>query len=113
ERVFKEKMPHYVERFFERLLTKHYSLQPVRIEMPDLEVDIALLRNKKLHLVAEVKWKEKIKERDIKKVEEKFEALNAKRKLLIVPDKEILPRAPENAEVLDWRSVIKLCKVPP
>ena len=58
ERVFREKMPRYVERLFERLLTKHYSLQPVRIEMPDLEVDIALLRNKKLHLVAEVKWKE-------------------------------------------------------
>ncbi len=110
ERVFREKMPHYVERFFERLLTKHYSLQPVRIEMPDLEVDIALLRNKKLHLVAKVKWKEKVKERNIRKVEEKFEGLNAKKKLLIVPDKEILPRAPENVEVLDCRDIVKLSK---
>ncbi|USS40921.1 ATP-binding protein [Thermococcus aggregans] len=113
ERILRERMPHYVERFFERLLAKHYSLQPVRIEMPDLEVDVALLRNKKLYLVAEVKWKGRIKERDIRKAEEKFEDLNAKKKLLIVPDKKVLPRAPENAEVLDCRDVTKLCKAQP
>ncbi|ACS89326.1 MULTISPECIES: ATPase [Thermococcus] len=113
ERILRERMPHYVERFFERLLAKQYSLQPVRIEMPDLEVDIALLRNKKLYLVAEAKWKEKIKEKDIRKVEEKFEGLNAKKKLLIVPDKKVLPRAPENAEVLDCRDVTKPCKAQP
>ncbi|AEH23969.1 Archaeal ATPase [Pyrococcus yayanosii CH1] len=110
ERIFREKMPHYVERFFERLLVKHYSLQPIRIEMPDLEVDVALLKNRKLHLVAEVKWKEKIKEKDIRKVEEKFEEINAKKKLLIVPDRNDLPRAPENAEILDWRDAVELSR---
>ena len=52
----------------------------------------------------------KVKERDIRKVEEKFEDLNAKMKLLIVPDKELLPRVPENVEVLDCRDVIRLDK---
>ncbi|NJE42044.1 ATP-binding protein [Thermococcus sp. GR6] len=108
ERLFRERLPKYVEQFFERLLSKHHALQPVRVEKPKLELDVALLRNKKLHLVAEVKWKEKIREKDIRKAENKFEEAGGKINLLIVPDKEALPREPENAKVFDWRDALAL-----
>lgn len=108
ERLFQERLPKYVESFFERLLSKHYALQPVRIEKPNLELDVALLRNKKLYLVAEVKWREKIREKDIRKAENKFDEAGGRINLLIVPDKESLPREPENAKVFDWRDALAL-----
>ena len=106
--LLREKLPHYVEVFFERLLSHHYGLQPVRVERPDLELDVALVEHKHLHLVAEVKWRDKIRERDIRKVEDKFEKAGANLNLLIVPDKGLLPRKPENAKVFDWRDALSL-----
>ena len=107
-KLLREKLPHYVEVFFERLLSHHYGLQPVRVEKPELKLDVALVEHKKLQLVAEVKWRNKIRDRDIRRAEDKFERTGAKRNLLIVPDKGLLPRKPENAEVFDWRDVLSL-----
>ncbi|MFA4647374.1 hypothetical protein P8X24_09020 [Pyrococcus kukulkanii] len=73
----------------------------MRIEMPDLEIGIALVKNK---------WKEKVKEKDVRKAEEKFKSISAKKKLLIVPNKGVLPRVPENVEVLDCRDALKLAR---
>lgn len=57
------KLPRHVEAFVEGLLAKSLGLRPVRIEMPDLELDIALQGFKKLEVVGEVKWKERVKRR--------------------------------------------------
>ncbi|ASJ16824.1 ATPase [Thermococcus chitonophagus] len=106
KRLLEERMPQYVEVFFERLLAREYSLQPVRIEKPELEIDVSLVRNRKLYLVAEVKWKEKIRERDIRKAEDKLEKIEAKKKVLIVPDRRALPRMPEGLDVIDWKTAL-------
>ncbi|WP_240924268.1 ATP-binding protein [Thermococcus sp. 21S7] len=107
-RLLEETLPRYVEVFFERLLAQHYGLQPVRIEKPELELDVALVKNRRFYLVAEVKWKEKLREWDIRKAENKFESAGAEVNLLIVPDKSVLPREPENARVFDWMDALAL-----
>ena len=59
--LLKEKMPKYMEWFFEELLARHFKLQPIKIAKPELEIDIALREYKKIELFgAEIKPKEKI-----------------------------------------------------
>ncbi len=106
--LLEERLPRYMEGFFETLLAREHGLQPVRIELPELEVDVALRRHKKLHLAAEIKWKEKITKKDIKNAEDKLSRLNAPKKLLIVPDKSKIPQEPEGVHVVDWRDFLKL-----
>lgn len=90
KRVIIELSPHLIEVFFERLLSEAFGLKPVKILEP--EVDIALVRFKKLHLVAEVKWTTELTRGELRRVEEKLSRLPAKRRILIIPDKAILPR---------------------
>ncbi len=111
EELLRERLPHYVEVFFERLLSQHYGLQPVRVERPELELDVALVEHKRLRLVAEVKWKNKIKKQDIRKAEDKFDKAGAETNLLIVPDKGLLPEKPGNAVAFDWRDALALAGV--
>jgi len=103
-----EKMPFYMETFFERFLARVHGLQPVKIALPDLEVDIALRKHKRLTLVGEVKWKSRLTKRELGAVESKLTGIDAERRVLIVPEKSILPRDPEGVEVLDWRDFVEI-----
>ena len=105
-----EKMPLYMETFFERFLARLYGLQPVKIALPELEVDIALRKHKRLALVGEVKWKTRLTKKELRSVEDKLTSLDAERRLLIVPGGSTLPREPEDIEVLDWRNFVELSK---
>ncbi len=106
-----EKMPLYMETFFERFLARQYGLQPVKIALPELEVDIALRKHKHLNLVGEVKWKTRLTKKELKSVEDKLTGLDAERRFLIVPDRSLLPREPEDINVLDWRNFVELSGV--
>ena len=53
--VVDEKLSGHVEDFFSNLFSKLYGLKQVKVENP--EIDISLVKFKKLSLVAEVKWK--------------------------------------------------------
>ena len=70
ERAVKERMPTLIERFAERLLAEAYGLKPVKIVEP--KIDIALTKFRKVALVAEVKWANKIRREDVRKAEEKL-----------------------------------------
>jgi len=105
--LFAERIPKYMEWFFEDLLVKIFGLQPVKIAKPELEVDIALREHRKIKVVAEVKWKKDIDNRDVRSVEEKLSKFDAKR-ILIVPSKDFLNRLPEGAEVWDWQDFLKI-----
>ncbi len=73
-----------MERFFSEL----WGLKPVKILEP--EVDIALMEYKKLKIIGEVKWKNKLTRREIREIEEKLDKLDAERKILVVPEENIL-----------------------
>ncbi|ASJ12054.1 ATPase [Thermococcus thioreducens] len=106
----RERMPSYMEVFFERFLARLHALQPVKIALPELEVDIALRRHKRLALVGEVKWKGKLTRREIRKVEDKLAGLDAERRFLIVPERSVLSTEPEEVDVLDWRDFVELSR---
>lgn len=105
--LFIERFPRYMEWFLEDLLAKHFGLQPVKIAKPELEVDVALREHRRVKVVAEVKWKRDVGEKEIRNVEEKLLKFDARR-FLIVPDKENLKRFPENVEVWDWTDLLKI-----
>ncbi len=105
-----EKMPFYMEVFFERFFARLYGLQPVKIALPELEVDIALRRHKQLVFVGEVKWKTKVAKKELRSVEDKLTSLDAEYRFLIVPDRSAIPEEPEDVEIFDWRDFVELSK---
>ncbi|MGC9166012.1 MAG: ATP-binding protein, partial [Thermoprotei archaeon] len=69
-------------------------------------IDIALVDFKKLKAVIEVKWRKNITNDIIEETEQKLEKYNCK-KILIVPNKEELPRQPKKLEVWDTKKILK------
>ncbi len=108
-RAIDEKIPRHVESFIESLLAKIYGLRPVRIEKPELEIDIALEGFKKLELVGEVKWKNRVKREEVRRIEEKLGRFACK-KVLVVPSMETLETEPRGVEVLTSEDLLKLAE---
>ena len=109
-KVVDEKVPIHVQRFLKNLLVKALGLQHNIIEEKGLEVDIALLRFKRLEVVAEVKWRRFIPKSEIRKVEEKLNRFKCK-KILLVPNGSALEREPEeDIEVWDVNRVLSLAR---
>jgi len=108
ESVVNKKLPFHVEQFFRNLLSKMYGMKKVMIEEP--EIDIALCEFKKIKLVAEVKWKGNVSRNEIKRIEEKFEKFKNCRKILIVPETDVLEKEPGEIEIWDVKRVLKEIK---
>ncbi|WP_456453680.1 AAA family ATPase [Thermococcus sp.] len=103
------KLPKHVEDFIADLLAKAYGLRRVSVELPGLELDVALQGFKRLELVGEVKWKERVKREGVRKIEEKLSRFDC-RKVLVVPDKDVLEREPEGIEVLTSDDLVKIAE---
>ncbi|AMM53788.1 ATPase [Pyrococcus kukulkanii] len=108
-KVIEMKLPLHVQYFVENLLSKVYGLRKTKIEEPKLEVDIALLRFSRLEIVGEVKWKSRVKEEEIRKIEEKLQKFKC-RKVLFVPSLDVLEREPKNVEVLTPEDLVRLAR---
>ena len=104
KKVIDEKVPFHVESFFENLIAKKRGMKKVIVEEP--QIDIALMNFKKLSLVAEVKWRDKITKRDIHTIEEKLNKFDCER-LLIVPDKKIVGEI-KGIKVVDIDDLLKI-----
>ncbi len=94
KRVWRERRGIYFERFAERFFSELYGLKPVKILRP--EVDIALTRFKRLVLIGEVKWRARIPQREVRRIEEKLHNVekrfgDVERKVLVVPDASAVP----------------------
>ena len=99
--IINEKIPLHVEDFFRGLFSKIFSKNLFIISKPDLEIDIALGDFKKLEIVAEVKWKNLVRNKEIKKVERNLNKFKDCKKILVVLDKKVLEKKPEGIEVWD------------
>jgi hypothetical protein len=105
-KVLEEKIPHYVDQFMAKLLSKIMELWVEKIVEKDYEIDVALTDFKKLKIVAEIKWKKELTEKELRKIEEKLEKY-ACRKILIVLSEDILPRKPKELEVWDVKKILE------
>jgi len=106
-KVIEIKIPFHVEQFFRNLLSKLFGMKKVIIEEP--EIDIALTDFKKLKVIAEVKWKNRVSKREIDKIERAFSNFDC-RKILIVPDKKGLEKKPKGIEVWDVKKIMEKLK---
>jgi len=102
ERIIRNYIPILIERFFEHLLAELMGLKPVKIFDPD--IDVTLIEFKRVKVVAEVKWKNKLTRAEIMKIEEKLMRFPEARKILIVPDQTIVPET--TLEVWDVNKVL-------
>lgn len=112
EGILREKIPLHVEQFFGNLMSKIFGLGKEKISERDYEVDIALTDFKKLKVVGEVKWKNRINKTEINRIEEVLNRFNCRR-ILLVPDKKLLGKKPEGIEVWDVRDILKKIKEKP
>ncbi len=83
------RLPFLIERFVERFMAEYFGMKPVKIMDP--EIDIALVKFKRLGVVAEVKWRKDITKKDIRNAERKLEMFSQAKKILVVPDKNEVP----------------------
>ncbi|MEA1924837.1 MAG: AAA family ATPase [Candidatus Altiarchaeota archaeon] len=88
ERVVGELMPRIVEDNIRELLSEKHALEESIFEAKDFDVDACLLKFNKPEIVVEIKWGEKIKERDLGKIRETLGKLDARRFMLFVPYKD-------------------------
>ncbi len=84
------RLPFLIERFVERFMAEYFGMKPVKILEP--EIDIALVKFKKLSIVTEVKWKKELTKKEMRKVENKLEKFHTLRKILVVPDKNAVSK---------------------
>ena len=109
ENILKEKIPFHVEQFFRNLLAKIFGLGNEIISERDYEVDIALTDFKKLKVVCEVKWKNRIAKRELARIESILNRFSCRR-ILIVPDKRLVEKEPEGIEVWDPKTILEEVK---
>ena len=110
EKYITEKIPMHVEDFIRELLGKIFGMRTFIINKPNMEVEIALARFKKLKIVGEVKWKKKVSKSEIKEIEEKLEKFKGCRKILVVPSEDAVEKEPEGVEVWDVGKILKEIK---
>lgn len=97
--IVDEVLPKIVEDYIREFLAKRYGLRENIFESNDFDVDVCLTKFKKIDTIAEIKWKNKISDKEIEKTINNFEKIKAKRKLLIVPDKSKIKT--DKIEVVD------------
>ncbi len=104
-------IPRHVEAFVRELLAEVFGLPEgvyIRRENGRItEIDIALgLR--KVKIVAEVRWSEKISKKDVQALENKLFSVPAERRLLVVPDPSSVPET--DVEVLGPEDLAELAR---
>ena len=112
KKYFTEKFPLHVEQFFRGLISKVFGMRPFMIRKPNLEIDLAFVDYKKLRVVGEVKWKERIEGREIRKIEEKLSRYKGCRKILVVQSRDCLDSEPRDIEVWDVEGIVEMLKKP-
>ncbi|MFA4639457.1 ATPase [Pyrococcus kukulkanii] len=106
-KVVEEKLPLHVEDFIAELFSKLYGMKRLYIELPNLQLDVALGSFKRIEIVGEVKWKEFVGRDEIRKIEEKLSRIDARR-FLVVPSLDALEKEPEGVEVLTPEDILRM-----
>jgi len=107
EKFFLDKLPRHVESFYRDLLSKKFKKNIYMINKPDYEIDMILTDFKKPKIVAEVKWKNKIKKTEIDNAIKKFEKFPNCEKYFVVPNKNKVNIKTNKIKIVDIRDFLK------
>ncbi|HIE13675.1 TPA: hypothetical protein EYP70_00210 [Candidatus Bathyarchaeota archaeon] len=105
KRILNEIMPRIVEDNIRELLSEKFALEGSIFEEKDFDVDALLLRFKNPEVAVEIKWGEKFKGREIRRIKNNLEQTNAKKIMLFVPDKEKIKS--KDIKIIDILDLIK------
>ena len=100
ERIVDELLPHIVEDEVRLYAAEKLGLEESVIQGADFDVDACLLRFDKPQMAMEVKWKNKIDAQDFKRAEKNLDKVDAKERVLFVPDKMGI-KTPTGLKVID------------
>ena len=98
-RIIDEIMPRIVEDNVREFLSESLGLRETVVEAADYEIDGCLLRFKQPSVLLEVKWKQKVSNKEVIHAEKNLDALKAERKILFVQDSKFVHS--ESLEVMD------------
>lgn len=101
--IIDEIMPKIVEDAVRVFLAEKYGLRESIVEGPDFEIDGCLLKFTKPEILLEVKWKS-VKKEDIRKAERNLSRIEARKKILFIPNKKGITTEVEAMDVLDLLS---------
>lgn len=101
--IIDDNLPHIIEDVVREHLAQKEGLTEAIIETPDYDVDTCLLKFQKPEIVGEVKWKQKVKNKDVKRAEEVLSQFEADKKFLFVPNKKGINS--KKLEVIDPRDL--------
>jgi hypothetical protein len=108
KKVINTLLPRHIENFFGNILSKIFNLKREVFKEKDYDIDIVLSDLKKPKIVAEVKWK-KITKKDLEKIYQNLNRINAEKKILIIPQKE--QSGYKNIQIWDIQDISKMIKV--
>ncbi len=105
------KMGLYVEDFVRRFFEGSTGLRATKLLSP--EIDGVFFRAKRVAMLLEVKWKERVTKKEVREVEEKFSQVERRfgeveRKVLVVPDASAVPET--DLDVWDVERMIATAK---
>ena len=106
-RIIDELMPKMVEDHIREFLADDLGLGETILEAQDYDIDGCLTKFNKCEVALEVKWKGRIGKDDIKRAEEVLYKIDAKRRLLFVPDKKKVESESEKIEIVDILDFIR------
>ena len=103
ERIVNEIMPKIIEDNIREFFALKFGLIESIIETKDYDVDACLLKFNKPEIAIEIKWKDKISDSEIEKIEETLFRVDCKKRLLFVPDKSKIKKEKirKNIDIID------------
>ena len=105
-RIITELYPHIIEGAVRELLAGHFGLTESVFQEKDFDIDAYLLRFKTPEVAVEVKWKGTITSKDVRTAERALSRVEAKRRILFVPDKEAV-ECESDLEIMDVGDVLR------
>jgi hypothetical protein len=103
ERIIDEILPRIIEDVIREFIANKLGLIEAIVETKDHDIDAYLLKFKKPEIAIEIKWK-KIRKEDIERAEENLFKVNARKRLMFVPDKKSL--VSKKIEIIDIEDLI-------
>jgi hypothetical protein len=96
----------YIEDFLSCLMSNHYNLKIVKYSLPNHEIDISLVKHKKLNVIGSVKWSDK--KLDFSLIKKNL-TLDVENKFLFVKDKSKIEPI-KGIKIYDSKDLFSFCK---
>ena len=106
--AWKYKVSLYLEDFVSELLAKYYGLKKVKYSLPDNELDVCLLKFKKIDTIGSIKWTS-LSKIDLSLVRKNLDVIS-KNKFLLVKDINIKTNPKEFFNIYEPKDLLTFCK---